>query len=70
MAKKNPVIENARKEGYEKGFIMGQKFGTNAALHLFASRFEGLENVKGIGPKTLKLIMEHFGKEYFQEVEK
>lgn len=67
MAKKNPVIEKARKEGYETGFIMGQKFGTNAALHLFASRFEGLEKVKGIGPKTMKLIVEHFGKEYFQE---
>ena len=40
------------------------------ATQFFAERFEGLEKVPGIGPKTVKLFVEHFGKEYFREVKK
>lgn len=70
---KNPVIQKARKEGYQKGFEVGTKHGFEqgkySACMYFAERFDGLEKVKGIGPKTMKIIVEHFGKEYFKGIE-
>jgi hypothetical protein len=68
--KVNPVIAKAREEGYKLGFKVGIEQGQNAACVFFAQRFEGLEKVKGIGPKRMQQIVEHFGKEYFIKVEK
>ncbi|MFC3883776.1 hypothetical protein ACFOU2_09790 [Bacillus songklensis] len=64
--KKNPVIEKARQEGFLAGQKVGFEHGKHTALYTFASKFEGLEKVKGIGPKTMELIVRHFGKEYFE----
>ena len=66
---KNPVIKRAHDEGYNLGFINGTEFAKKAACEYFASRFEGLQDVKGIGPKTMDIIVKHFGKEYFKKIE-
>lgn len=71
--KVNPVIQKAREEGYNAGFMAGVKQGFeqgkySACMH-FANRFDGIEKVKGIGPKTMKLIIEHFGAELFDKEE-
>ncbi|MFS0864102.1 hypothetical protein [Fredinandcohnia sp. 179-A 10B2 NHS] len=74
IVKVNPVIVKARQEGYDSGYLNGSQFGFEqgkySACMFIASKFEGLEKVKGIGPKTMKLIVEHMGAEYFQEVKK
>ncbi|MBO1515583.1 hypothetical protein [Metabacillus bambusae] len=72
MGKKNPVIVKARQEGYNDGFKIGFEQGVETgrinATYILASRFDGLNKVPGIGPKMLQKIVNHFGKEYFQEV--
>lgn len=68
---KNPVIKKAQAEGYKKGFMVGIDIGIKQgemnACKFFASKFDGLDKVQGIGPKTLELVVNHFGKEYFEE---
>lgn len=66
--KVNQVIGKARKEGYNEGFKIGLEHGKYAAAVFIAEKFEGLENMKGIGPKTMELIVNHFGREYFKAV--
>ncbi|WLR53573.1 hypothetical protein LC048_13680 [Mesobacillus subterraneus] len=72
--KVNPVIAKAREEGYQEGYRKGTHFGFDqgkySACMLFADKFDGLEKVPGIGPKMMEKIVNHFGKEYFQEVKK
>ena len=70
MKKKNPIIAQAKKEGYEIGFKLGFEQGIEvrqqAAEILFAKKINELENVKGIGPKTFGLFSKHF-KDYSKE---
>jgi hypothetical protein len=66
VAKKNPVIQKARQEAYNLGFINGQEIGKKLATEYFAHRFNGLDQIKGIGPKTFELVVKHFGIEYFE----
>jgi hypothetical protein len=70
VKKKNPVLEKARKEGYEMGFKVGYENGRKAgqmdATYTFAEKWKGLEKVPGIGPMMFERIIKHFGKEYFQ----
>lgn len=69
--KPNPVIEKARKSGYEEGFKKGTQLGFEqgkySACMFIAQKMEGLEKVKGIGPKTIQLLKDHMGREYFEE---
>ncbi len=69
MKKKNPVIEKARKDGYESGvkvgIQLGERNGIQKAIDFFIEKFHGLENVEGIGPKTLEKIRKQLGEEYF-----
>jgi hypothetical protein len=67
VKKKNPVIEKAIGEGYNEGFKFGFEHGKYTACVVFANKLEGLENVKGIGPKVLDKIVKHIGEEYFEE---
>ncbi len=73
MKKVNPVIQKVREESYQQGFLNGQKLGfehgKNTATMYFASRFDGLDQVPGIGEKTIEKIVRHFGAEYFEKVE-
>lgn len=70
----NPVLKKKYEEGYQKGFERGTKLGFEqgkySACMYFAERFDGLDKVPGIGPKSMKKIVEHFGSEYFQQVGK
>lgn len=69
----NPVIVKAREEGYNDGFQKGSKFGFEqgkySACMYFADRFDGLDKVPGIGPKMMEKVVNHFGKQYFKEVQ-
>lgn len=72
--KVNPVIQKAREEGYNEGYHKGTLFGFDqgkySACMFFADRFDGLEKVPGIGPKLMEKIVNHFGREYFEEAKK
>jgi hypothetical protein len=63
---KNPVIQKAKQEAYNIGFLKGQQFGRDVTTEYFAHKFNGLDSVKGIGPKTYELVVKHFGIEFFQ----
>lgn len=67
---KNPVLIKARQEAYNKGFTNGFEQGRDNACLLFATKFDGLDKVPGIGPKLMERIVNHFGREYFEEVKK
>lgn len=64
--KKNPVLEQKFNEGYVEGFKQGEEFGIQKSIAFFQSKFAGLEDVKGIGPVTMKKIKEHLGPKYFK----
>ena len=66
--KKNPVLQQKFEEGKREGFKHGFEQGKYSAIVYFASRFEGLDKVPGIGPKTVEKVVKHFGKEYFEAV--
>lgn len=66
---KNPVIQKAREEGYKAGFEVGLKHGKESACYFFASKFDELDKVPGIGPKIMEKVVRHFGAEYFKEVD-
>jgi flagellar biosynthesis/type III secretory pathway protein FliH len=67
--KVNPVIEKARKEAYEAGFknglAAGEVSGINKAIGFFMDKLDGLETVKGIGPKAIDKIKKQIGEQYF-----
>ncbi|WP_338788788.1 hypothetical protein [Metabacillus sp. FJAT-53654] len=72
MAKKrNPAIEKAEKEFYNKGCLFGFEQGVEvsrvASKMLFDQKLEELKGIKGIGPKTFEIIERHFEK-YLEEV--
>lgn len=71
--KKNPVIDRARKEGYDIGFKngveIGRVLGRDATTAFIEERFNGLHLIPGIGPKLYEKIVHHFGIEYFKKVE-
>lgn len=70
VAKKiNPVLQKKYQEGYEKGFEVGVEVGIAKAADFFAEKFEKLQDMPGIGPKTLKKFREAFGEHYFRRVE-
>lgn len=52
--KKNPLLEKKYQEGYDVGFHEAQ----DRAVSTFAVRIERLEQVSGIGEKTIKKIIE------------
>jgi hypothetical protein len=77
MGKKNPVLDKVRKEAYEIGLKngikigeeIGEKKGVDKASQFFADKVDGLVKVPGIGPKLYQKFVEHFGKQYFREVD-
>jgi hypothetical protein len=69
LQKKNPVLEQKYREGYERGMENGIELGKESAIYYFASRFDNLDKVKGIGPKTIKLVVEHCGEQYFKTID-
>lgn len=67
---KNPIFQKAKQDGYNQGFNNGFEQGKYSACVFFAERFEGLQDIKGIGPKTMEIIVNHFGADYFKKVDK
>lgn len=66
--KKNPILEKKYQEGYEKGFEVGVEVGISKAADFFAEKFEKLQDMHGIGPKTIEKFIRAFGEDYFQKV--
>ena len=58
---KNPLLQ----QKYNEGYIDGVSAGIAKATAFFADRFKGLDDVEGIGPKTLDKIKKQLGEEYF-----
>lgn len=67
MAKKkknrNPLLQQKWMEGYQQGKIDG----IAQAVNFFTAKFEGLEDVPGIGEKTMQKIVNQLGHKYFSE---
>jgi hypothetical protein len=55
--------------GLRKGMENGIELGKESAIYYFASRFDNLDKVKGIGPETIKLVVEHCGEQYFKTID-
>lgn len=56
---KNPLLQ----EKYDEGF----KAGIEHATYFFLKKFEGLQNVEGIGKKTMDKIKKQLGEKYFKQ---
>lgn len=71
MKKRNPAIVNAEKEFYKKGFTIGFEKGVEvsrvAAEIVFSKKINELKDLKGIGPKTYQIFLDHF-EDYLKEV--
>lgn len=59
---KNPVLQKKFEEGYK----LGVQHGIERSTAFFKARFEGLEEVPGIGEKTLAKIKKQLGEQYFK----
>lgn len=58
---KNPLLQQKWIEGYQQGKIDG----IAQAVSFFAEKFKGLEDVPGIGEKTINKIAKQLGDKYF-----
>jgi len=63
---KNPLLQ----QKFDEGYALGIQHGIQKSTSFFIEKFEGLENVKGVGPKTLAIIRNQLGNQYFEEVKK
>jgi len=59
---RNPVLQKKFDEGYK----LGLEHGVQKATLFFKEKFEGLENVEGIGKKTMNKIKKQLGEKYFE----
>lgn len=59
---RNPLLAQKWDEGYQQG----KKDGVEQAVQFFRSKFEGLEDVPGIGDKTLEKVKIQLGRKYFE----
>lgn len=64
---KNPLLQKKFAEGFEQGKEQGVKEGIARSIAFFKQKFEGLENVEGIGPKTFEKIKDQLGEQYFNK---
>jgi len=55
---RNPLLKKKYDEGYKDGIAQ--------AVNFFREKFEGLEDVEGIGEKTMYKIKMHLGEKYFK----
>lgn len=59
---RNPLLEKKWNEGYERG----KQDGISQAVNFFTAKFDGLEDVPGIGKKTFEKIKSQLGDKYFE----
>ncbi len=52
---------------WNEGYKQGKEDGVKQALDFFIDKFEGLEDVPGIGDKTMEKIKNQLGHKYFNE---
>lgn len=60
---KNPLLQ----QKFDEGYALGVQHGIQKAVDFFIMKFEGLENVEGIGPVTMQKIKKQLGEKYFRE---
>lgn len=60
---KNPLLKKKFMEGYESGL----KEGIARSTAFFQEKFKGLDQIDGIGPKTLEKIQKQLGEQYFNK---
>lgn len=63
---KNPLIQRK----YEEGYALGLEHGIQKGVNFFTHKLEGLEQVDGIGEKTMEKVREQLGNQYFYEKER
>ncbi|MBS4191775.1 hypothetical protein KHA94_16415 [Bacillus sp. FJAT-49705] len=70
---RNTVIQKAfekgKQEGYQLGLNHGENRGIQKTVDFVAEKFAELQEMPGIGPKTLEKFRLAFGPEYFKEIE-
>lgn len=60
MGKKNPLLQKK----WNEGFQAGRKQGIADSVDYFSEKFVMLEDVPGIGKKTMEKIAAHFNEPY------
>lgn len=66
---KNPLFAKKFQEGYNKGFMAGKDAGIAVAVDFVAQKFAELQDMPGVGPKTIEKFRDAFGPEYFKRVD-
>ncbi|MER2154750.1 MAG: hypothetical protein ABS917_11195 [Solibacillus sp.] len=59
---KNPLLQKK----FEEGRAIGRKEGIAQSTAFFVEKFKALEQMPGVGPKTLEKVKEALGKQYFK----
>lgn len=60
---KNPLLQ----QKFDEGYALGVQHGIQKSVDFFIHKFEGLEEVPGIGEKTMEKIKKQLGEKYFKE---
>lgn len=59
---RNPLL----KKKFDEGYALGKQHGIQQAVDFFKDKFDGLENVEGIGEVTMNKIKLQLGEKYFK----
>ena len=60
---RNPLLQ----QKFDEGYALGIEHGVQKATSFFIKKFEDLPNKKGIGPRTMEILKQELGHQYFEE---